>query len=376
MMKESNAREKAKVAVCFNSEKRMNTVRRQVAALLAVLIGITAMPLAGIGESNIAQALARSQSGAASIQAESALMKKSGMTALSAEINKKDVQQMLKKGQGDEYGALKFYLEAEDENVGKTTVTIKKELLKTIYKNTDVPLEVESSLGKVSLNRNLLKYLYQKAEGDTVDIIMAKKVLTEKQQESFGSESFAMNVYFTSGGKKIKNLQSNRVEIEFYLYGETELNDVSGAYRLKNDGKLLKTEYNCEKDENGRTICKIKEKYLYPFVIGESTKLKTARIIAGVKTTKIEVSVKGIAKGCNTLQWTKSKGFALDGYLVYDAYGKNENYTKKYDTEENSCINKGIESGKFKYYKVRGYRVIDGKTYYTKWSNIVSATAL
>lgn len=376
MMKENNARETAKEAVCFGCEKRLNSLKRQFATLLAVLIGIASMPFAGICAGSTAQALVLSDSGAVSIQAESALMKKSGMTALTANISKKDVQQMLKKGMDDEYDALKFYLEAEDENIGKTTLTIKKELLKTIYKNTDVPLEAESRLGKVSLNSDLLKYLYQTAKGDTVDIIMKKKTLTEKQLESFGSESFAMNVYFTSGGKKIKNLKSNYIEIEFYLYGETEPNAVSAAYRLNDDGKLLKTEYNCEKDDSGKTVCKIKEKYLYPFVIGESTKLKTARIIAGVKTTKIELSVKGIAKGCNTLQWSKSKGFALDGYLVYDAYGKNENYTKKYDTEEKSCINKGIESGKFKYYKVRGYRVVDGKTYYTKWSNIVSATAL
>lgn len=68
----------------------------------------------------------------------------------------------------------------------------------------------------------------------------------------------------------------------------------------------------------------------------------------------------------------------IDGYQVYRATSENGKYTKAYTTsnpEKNWYINTNRITGKTYYYKVRGYKVIDGKTTYTKYSPVVSTYA-
>lgn len=90
--------------------------------------------------------------------------------------------------------------------------------------------------------------------------------------------------------------------------------------------------------------------------------------ISSVKNTKIKVrSVKG--KGYIKLSWTVSGDTKLDGYEVYR--GKTRTSLKKQaGTAKTSYRNtNGLKKGRTYYYKVRGYRIIDGQKVYTKWSN-------
>ena len=74
------------------------------------------------------------------------------------------------------------------------------------------------------------------------------------------------------------------------------------------------------------------------------------------------------------LSWKKAKGYKVDAYEVYRANAKNGKYVKLYTTKnakKRSFTNgRNLQAGKTYYYKVRGVRTIDGKKYYTKWSNI------
>ena len=74
------------------------------------------------------------------------------------------------------------------------------------------------------------------------------------------------------------------------------------------------------------------------------------------------------------LSWKKAKGYKVDAYEVYRANAKNGKYVKLYITKnakKRSFTNgRNLQAGKTYYYKVRGVRTIDGKKYYTKWSNI------
>ena len=70
----------------------------------------------------------------------------------------------------------------------------------------------------------------------------------------------------------------------------------------------------------------------------------------------------------------KAKGYKVDAYEVYRANAKNGKYVKLYTTKnakKRSFTNgRNLQAGKTYYYKVRGVRTVDGKKYYTKWSNI------
>lgn len=100
-----------------------------------------------------------------------------------------------------------------------------------------------------------------------------------------------------------------------------------------------------------------------------------AETIEAVKATQIKlksklVKVKG--KTAISLTWSKTGDAKLDGYEVRRSVKKNSGYgTKPYkQTKSTKYTNsKSLKKGRTYYYKVRGYKIIDGKKVYTKWSN-------
>lgn len=102
----------------------------------------------------------------------------------------------------------------------------------------------------------------------------------------------------------------------------------------------------------------------------------TQSIIDGVKATTIKLKTTKAGKGYIKMEWTKSKGYKVDYYQVFRSTKRYEGYGKKpFFVKETSNLkstyknNKMLKKGTRYYYKVRGVRVIDGKKYYTQWSN-------
>ncbi len=103
---------------------------------------------------------------------------------------------------------------------------------------------------------------------------------------------------------------------------------------------------------------------------------KNEKIIAGVKATTIKAKATA-GKGYIKITWTKSKGYKVDKYQIYKSTKKSSGYKKSFTTTKTSYKNtKELKKGARYYYKVRGVRVINGKNYYTKWSNIVTRIAI
>ena len=100
-----------------------------------------------------------------------------------------------------------------------------------------------------------------------------------------------------------------------------------------------------------------------------------SKLAKGVRNTTIVLKSKLTKSGKIRLTWTKSKDYKLDYLEVYRSTKKNSGYGKKpfFTTKSGSTAKylntKSLKKGKTYYYKLRGVRIIDGKKYYTQWSN-------
>lgn len=99
-------------------------------------------------------------------------------------------------------------------------------------------------------------------------------------------------------------------------------------------------------------------------------------IKAAVKKIKLKLSSKLVkAKGKTAIKLTWKIGNSetkFDGYEIRRSLQKSKGYgTKSFaQTKKTQYTNtKALKKGKTYYYKVRGYKLIDGKKVYTEWSN-------
>lgn len=89
-----------------------------------------------------------------------------------------------------------------------------------------------------------------------------------------------------------------------------------------------------------------------------------------MKTSKI-VSLKATAKkGKTVLTWKKTKGQDFDGYKISRATAKNGKYKVVKTTSSKTFTTKVLKKGKTNYFKVRGYKVFNGETFYTPYKTV------
>lgn len=143
------------------------------------------------------------------------------------------------------------------------------------------------------------------------------------------------------------------------------------------DGKSVGavSSYTFENVTSDHTISatfKKKEEDKNPEADALAKRIKAAKAVKIKASSSQGVNKKG--KRYIKIKWTK-KGAAVTGYQVYRSFKKKSGFKKFYTTKEKYYYNtKALKKGKRHYYKVRAYTVIDGKKYYSKWSNLAYRT--
>ena len=106
--------------------------------------------------------------------------------------------------------------------------------------------------------------------------------------------------------------------------------------------------------------------------------VETQNQIIAVRTANVKAATTVIKSGSKRkvkITWTNSKSISGMKYQIYKSTSKYTGYSKIYTTSGLKLTNtSNIKKGKTYYYKVRGYKYIDGKYYYTDWSNITYKT--
>ena len=101
-------------------------------------------------------------------------------------------------------------------------------------------------------------------------------------------------------------------------------------------------------------------------------KLVALEKILSVDVQALKITASSTAKkGSITVKWTvKGNVTAADGFQVWKSTKKNSGFKKAITTTKKSYKNtKGLKKGTRYYYKVRAYKVVDGKKVYSDWSN-------
>lgn len=137
--------------------------------------------------------------------------------------------------------------------------------------------------------------------------------------------------------------------------------------KLPADGSDIATVKAAREAYEALTLCQkisVADKYYDKLV-------DTEKLVArSVETLKIKAS-SSAKKGSITVKWTVTGDkTAADGYQVYKSTKAQKGYKKAITTKKTSFKNtKNLKKGTRYYYKVRAYKVVDGVTYYSDWSN-------
>lgn len=160
----------------------------------------------------------------------------------------------------------------------------------------------------------------------------------------------------------------------FISYLSGELSGAVGGHYAKSQGRMDSIRLVRQSELEGLLEDKVSD---YEKQIAQlEEELQNKKDIIAIDDMTIKASSKfGKSSGKRyiTVSWKASE--KVDGikYQIQKSQKKSSGYSKVKTTSSLSYKNSsGLVKGKTYYYRVRGYKKIDGKTYYTSWSNVVS----
>ena len=279
-------------------------------------------------------------------------------------------------------------LDAEMEKISDSmNVKLDADLVKNIINKVNAEIAIETPVGNLKLDKKALEAI-RKQIGDA-DQLTFKLNVEEVSDYSkiIGDTGYVISLELLAGKKKIKDFGDGKAEIKLEITNNLLGRELVALY-IGEKGKIEKFDGKTviEKitDENGKEsevkYFTFETSHFSVYALAEKAKVaayekaqKIKKTIAGVKKTSVKLTTKSL-KNKIKVSWSKSKGYKVDAYEVYRAASKNGKYSKLYTTKKSNAKgytnSKKLNRGKTYFYKVRGVRTIDGKTYYTKWSNV------
>ncbi len=258
-------------------------------------------------------------------------------------------------------------------------------------------LKVVMSGTQINISRTYAETVTADADiAVTINGMAAEVQLTEDMFINAGTDARNAGVNCIVFDLKIPEGAADSIQILMH-YDWIEYTKKSGAYMtliFRCDGTdSVLTPGNLEslkKTWAGRYVTLVPDNQGVSILPGEGPKedsaaaeaeAKKQKTINGVKNTTIKLSsTRG--KGYIKLNWKKSAGYKVDYYQVFRSVKRNRGYGTKpiYTTSSGSKTfyknTKSLKAGTRYYFKVRGVRIIDGKKYYTQYSNKAYRTAI
>ena len=220
-----------------------------------------------------------------------------------------------------------------------------------------------------------LEALELKALNDTKNTLGDVKKLTLANEEAVNAYVAAQDAYndlYGAEGKYKAALAKTPVDYEAATAYENKIFDLKveaaealiKALPLNATNAQVAAAKKAVDDLGFAGLCAIHPTWL--------TKLSKFKIDTENAVESLKLIAKSSAKkGSITVKWTvKGDASAADGYQVWKSTKQSKGYKKAITTAKKSYKNtKGLKKGTRYYYKVRAYKVVDGKKVYSDWSN-------
>lgn len=283
--------------------------------------------------------------------------------------------------------AYKAYCEYKDlagaddiSELVKTALTDKYNRVNTLLKD-EIAKEAEDLLDKMedldtSADADLPKYIALKEEAkalvakgtaltDEIDDVKDEEHIT-LAEISFGTDYAAVkeatNLDATYHGSASDNTPSRFYDAEI-LNAKTLLIAASKPNATPEQMKAAVEAYNALTDRQQMDLDGGTGYYL------ELVKVATEKI--GTTVKELKITAKSTAKkGSITVTWTVKGSADIDGYEVWKSTKHSKGYKKAFTTKKQTYKNtKGLKKGTRYYYKVRAYKMVEGKKITSDWSN-------
>lgn len=253
-----------------------------------------------------------------------------------------------------------------DDKAGTSTlVGIPESVVKALAEKQKVELTIKTDNAQVLLDKEAVAAVAEKCGDKGVVELIVETVKAD-------ADEIKVNLSIKTSEGLVKDFKDGNVSVTIAVGKELQKKNLVCVY-IDDEGIYHDVSGNMNAD--GTYTFVTGQFSTYAIMAKEEADKAVADQTAAIKATTIKLKSTKV-KGYVKLTWTKSGKYDLDGYDVYR--GKARTSLKRWGgTAKTTYRNaKSLKKGTTYYYKVRGYKVVDGKKFYTKWSNINYRKAL
>ena len=235
---------------------------------------------------------------------------------------------------------------------------------KTQWKN----IEIDSYENESLLNAK--KHYASEENSESCSSHKYKKTVKKATIKSDGKIKTTCSKCDYKSSKTIYKIKSFKLSTTSYIYDGKAKKPTVTVKDSKGSKLKLNTDYTVKYKNNkkkGTATATVKFKGNY-----SGSKKLTFKITTTIPTVK---SVKVKSNSYNSIKVSWSKQSQVTGYQIYRS--TNKKTWKKVATiskSKTSYTNKKLTTGKKYYYKIRAYKKVGSKTYYSKFSKVYNAT--
>lgn len=265
-----------------------------------------------------------------------------------------------------------------DKNSKHIETKMPANAIKEVAKDAKAEIKLKTPVGDINMDNKALKEIAKSVGTEEVKLSIAKPDTStmpeakKKEVENLAAGRPILELSIKAGDKNISSFGDGSVTVSIpYVLEKGEVAGNLLVYFVDENGnaKPMETIYDAKTGKLNFTTG-----HFSTYVVGYKEETDAVKEeMQAFKKLKIKLSSKA-SKGRIKLVWKGGNQKIVDGYQVFRSTKKNSGYTSKplYKTSNEKKTTytntKNLKKGTRYFYKVRAYKIVDGKRVYSKWS--------